>query len=85
MDPLDVRVLRGVNGRTADPVEFGARAHIDQANGRIELQKFESLRGQNGARVGQLVLSGALPWPGRTTARACSWTRSPIGHFNQAF
>ncbi len=42
MNPLDVRVLCGIYSRPADPVELGARAHVDQANGGVELQKLET-------------------------------------------
>jgi len=60
MNPLDVRVLCGIDGRAAHPVEFGARAHVDQTNGGVELQKLEGLGGENSARVRQLVLIGAM-------------------------
>ncbi|CAM2159223.1 hypothetical protein PT2222_50163 [Paraburkholderia tropica] len=58
--PFDVGILAVADHGAAHPVEFGARAHVDEPGTRIELQKLERLGGRQCAGVGQLVLDAAL-------------------------
>ena len=48
--PFEVQVLAVADERAADPVEFGAGAHVDEARRRIELQQFERPAGSSARR-----------------------------------